>query len=130
MRLESIVRTSAAVTETRSRLAKIALLAGMLRELRPDEVPVAVAYLSGELPQGAIGVGWASLRDLPPPAPEPSLQLIEADAAVSRTAGVKASQVRRAAMLSGDLGVVAAALAAQGPTGLGHFRLTVLRPIQ
>ena len=30
--------------------------------------PVAVVYLSGYLPQGTIGVGWAALRELPPPA--------------------------------------------------------------
>ena len=30
-----------------------------------DEVPIAVAYLSGTLPHAPIGVGWAALRELP-----------------------------------------------------------------
>src|SRR5437899_142626 len=66
--LEEIVRTSAAIAETSARLTKIDRLASLLRRLRADELPIAVAYLSAELPQGTIGVGWASLRDLPPPA--------------------------------------------------------------
>ena len=46
---------------------------------------MAVAYLSGELPQGTIGVGWAALRELPPPAePPPTLELLEVDTALSR----------------------------------------------
>jgi DNA ligase-1 len=85
MLLEEIAGTSASVAGTRGRLAKIERLAGCLRRARPDEVPVAVAYLSGELPQGSIGVGWAALRDLPPPASgPPSLELLEVDRAFGR----------------------------------------------
>ena len=43
------------------------MLAAALREAGPLEVPIAVAYLSGELPQRQIGVGWAALRDGFPP---------------------------------------------------------------
>jgi DNA ligase-1 len=184
MRLEAIVRTSAAVTETPSRLAKIVLLAGVLRDLRPDEVPVAVAYLSGELPQGSIGVGWASLRGVPPPAASPTLELLDVDAvltrllttagkgsqasrrqelaglfssateheqrfltallagelrqgalegvmveAVAKAAGLPARDVRRALMLTGSLGTVAASALGEGPTGLARFGLTVLQPV-
>ena len=50
----------------------------------PDEVAIAVAYLSGVLPQGTVGVGWAALRDLPAPPAGPTLELLEVDAAVSR----------------------------------------------
>jgi len=84
MLLDEIARTSAAVGETRARLEKIDRLAACLGKLRPDEVAVAVAYLSGELPQGSIGVGWASLRDLPSPSDSPSLELLEVDAALGR----------------------------------------------
>ena len=85
MLLDEIARTSTAVAETPARLAKIERLAVCLRRLRPREVPIAVAYLSGVLPQGTIGVGWASLRDLPSPAqPPPALELLEVDTALDR----------------------------------------------
>ena len=45
------------------RLAKIGHLAECLRRLEPEEIPVAVAYLCGELPQGRIGIGWSMLKD-------------------------------------------------------------------
>ena len=82
MLLDELARTSAVVAETRARLAKTRLLADCLAQLRPDEVPVAVAYLSGELPHAPIGVGWAALRDPPTPAAEPRLELLEVDAAL------------------------------------------------
>ena len=47
-----------------------------------------MAYLSGELRQRRTGVGWASLRDVPPPAAEPSLHVREVDAALERLAGL------------------------------------------
>jgi ATP-dependent DNA ligase I len=182
--LEEVARTSAAVTGTSSRLAKVEHLADLLRRLHPDEVRVAVRYLSGDLPQGTIGVGWASLRDLPPPAPTPSLEILDVDAAfsaigstagtgsqairhraladlfgrateterpflrallmgelrqgalegvmveaVAKAAGLPGSSVRRAAMLSGDLGAVAAAALAEGEQGLGRFRLQLFQPL-
>jgi DNA ligase-1 len=55
-----------------------------LRSATPDEAPIAVAYLSGELPQRQIGVGWAALRDAPPPAAEPSLTIADVDSAFTR----------------------------------------------
>jgi DNA ligase-1 len=184
VKLAEIVSTSEDIGETRSRNAKTELLAARLRDLRPEEVRVAVAYLSGRLPQGTIGVGWASLRDRPQPAAEPTLELLEVDAALERiraaagkgsqnarreelsallgaatepeqaflgrllmgelrqgalegsvvegvaaAAGVPAARVRRALMLEGDLGTVAAAALADGEAGLDRFRLTVLRPV-
>src|SRR5947207_2591922 len=82
--LEGVARTSAAVAGTSARLAKIHQLADFLRGLRPEEVRVAVHYLSGELPQGTVGVGWAALRDLPPSAATASIELLEVDAILSR----------------------------------------------
>src|SRR5689334_1368588 len=61
--LSEIAEVSRTVAGTSARLAKIEMLAGALRAAGPLEVPVAVAYLSGELPQRQIGVGWAALRD-------------------------------------------------------------------
>jgi DNA ligase-1 len=85
MSLAAIAATSAAVAATSSRLAKIELLASCLLPLVPAEVPIAVAYLSGELPGGALGVGWAAMRGLPPPAPAPpTVTLLETQASLGR----------------------------------------------
>jgi DNA ligase 1 len=85
MLLDELARTSQAVAATSARSAKVAALADCLRQLRPDEVPVAVAYLAGALPHEPIRVGWAALRDLPPPARGPAVvELAEVDAALRR----------------------------------------------
>ena len=84
MLLAELVDASAAVSATRSRLAKIAVLAGCLRRAAPGEIAIATRYLSGELRQRRTGVGWASLRDLPAVAAEPTLQLAEVDSAFAR----------------------------------------------
>jgi DNA ligase 1 len=92
MLLHEIARTSVDVAATSSRLAKVSLLAATLGQASPEEVPVAVAYLSGVLPQGTIGVGWAALRNLPSAAaPPPTLEILDVDAAASRIAGIAGS---------------------------------------
>jgi DNA ligase-1 len=77
-----IVAASRDVAASSSRLAKTERLADCLRGLAPTEVGVAVAYLSGQLPQGRIGIGGAALRDARPgsAADAPSLTLADADA--------------------------------------------------
>jgi ATP-dependent DNA ligase I len=82
--LADLTATSEAVSQTRARTAKIERLAETLRRLGPDEVAVGVAYLSGELRQRQIGVGYRSLRDLPAPAQTATLQVAEVDAACER----------------------------------------------
>jgi DNA ligase-1 len=82
--LAELVTTSAAVTATRSRLAKVAALADCLRRAEPGEMAIVVSYLSGELRQRRAGVGWAALRDLPAPAAAPSLEVAEVDRAFAR----------------------------------------------
>ena len=47
MLLHDLVATSNAVAQTSARLQKVALLADLLRRLSPDEIPVAIGYLSG-----------------------------------------------------------------------------------
>jgi DNA ligase-1 len=96
--LADLAATSSAVGATSKRLAKVDLLADALRRLAPDEIVPGVAYLSGELRQRQIGVGWAALRDQPPPAPTPSLTLREVDATFGRigeTTGAGSQAVRR-----------------------------------
>ena len=57
--------------------------AGAGAEDDPKLVAVVVSWLSGELPQRQIGVGWAALRSLPPRRTEPSLTVLQVDAAFS-----------------------------------------------
>ena len=185
MLLHEIAQASRDVAATSARLAKIARLADCLAQASAAEIPIAVAYLSGELPQGTIGVGWASLRELPPFAEPPAtLELLEVDAAMSRlqaisgrgsqaarraeiahlfgssteleqrflssllagelrqgalegvmtdavarAGGIPATEVRRAAMLAGDLPTVAEVALTRGRADLAEFRLTPLRPV-
>ncbi len=185
MLLTEIAEVSRAVATTGARLAKIETLAAALREAGPVEVPIAVAYLSGELPQRQIGVGWATLRDGFTPADTPALTLSEVDSgfsaigavcgkgsasarkalvgelfgratedeqrflvgllsgelrqgalegvmteAVARAASVPVAEVRRAMMLRGSLGVVAAAALSGGSAALQAFGLEVGRPVR
>jgi ATP-dependent DNA ligase I len=81
MRLRELTDVSAAVAATRSRKAKTEAIGALLAGAAPDEIAAAVAFLSGRLTQRQIGVGWAQLREPPPPADEPSLTVGEVDAA-------------------------------------------------
>ncbi len=83
MRLAVIVSASRSVASASGRLEKIARLAECLREAAPGEVPVVVAWLSGELAQGRIGVGPAAVRAALPDAAASSATLTVAD--VERT---------------------------------------------
>jgi ATP-dependent DNA ligase I len=184
--LADLVDTSRAVGATSGRREKVDLLAAALRRLSPDEVPAGVAFLSGELRQRQIGVGWAALRDAPSGGDGTSdltvaeldraferigacggpgsvaerrrllgevmaragdgeheflVRLLSGDLrqgalagvmteAVARAAGVPAPAVRRALMLRGDLGAVAAVALDRGEAGLAELRLQVGRPLQ
>jgi DNA ligase 1 len=92
--------TSIAVAATSKRLAKVDLLATALRGLRgaePETIQAGAAYLAGELRQRQIGVGWASLADLPAPAAEPTLTVGDVDARLAEigTQSGPGSQARR-----------------------------------
>lgn len=88
MLLHELAVTSQALAVEPARNAKIALLAGYLGTLGPDELPAAVALLSGESRRMRVGVGPAGLRDLPPPAAEPELGVLEAQDALAALAAV------------------------------------------
>jgi DNA ligase-1 len=101
MRFADIAATSAAITATSARRGKIDLLAVALRGLAPEEIEAGAAYLAGELRQRQIGVGWAGLRDLPPPAALPTLSVFQVDGALAEI-GAQAgagSQARRRGLL-------------------------------
>lgn len=50
--LADLAAVSRRVSGTASRLAKIRELAGCLRRLTPDEIPIAIAFLTSETRQG------------------------------------------------------------------------------
>jgi ATP-dependent DNA ligase I len=103
--LIDVATTSAEVGGSASRLAKIARIADLLGRAASDPMLVAimVSWLSGELPQRQIGVGWAALRSLPSPAAQPSLTVTGVDATFSTIGAVsgKGSQARRAELVAG-----------------------------
>ncbi|MGZ4469046.1 MAG: ATP-dependent DNA ligase [Nocardioidaceae bacterium] len=106
MLLTDLVEASRAVGATRSRTAKIAALAGALGAAAPDEVETVTAYLSGTLRQRRTGLGWRGLTDLPPPAAEPSLSVLEVHTTfeeISAVAGA-GSKGRRDALVAGLFG--------------------------
>jgi len=111
MLLQEVAETSAAVAGTGARGAKVELLAACLRRCGPDEVGIAAAFLSGELRQRQIGVGYASLRDEQPPAGASSLTLAEVDQACERIGAVAGpgSQGERRRLLAGLMGRATAA---------------------
>ena len=112
MLLAEVVRTSEAVASTPARSAKVAALAALLRRLDPGEVEAAVAFLTGRLRQGKIGVGWATLRAVDPtPAAEPSIAVLDLDAAAGalQSLGGAGSAAARRAVLDDLFGRATAA---------------------
>lgn len=186
MRLAAVVDASTRVAQTSGRLAKRDAIAACLRGASPDEVEIAVAYLAGEIRQGRIGIGYATLAaQRGTPAAQPTLALGEVDAALARIAttsgkgsaaaragllrelfdratadeqdflirllvgelrqgalegvmieaiasasGVPVADVRRAAMVAGNLRVVARAALSEGAQGLVPFAVALHRPVQ
>ena len=101
MRFTTVVETSNAVAATSSRKQKVALLAECLAGLPEAETRAGVGFLAGEPRQRPLGVGWAMLRELPPPADEPSLEVTDVDAAFDHVAALSGSgsaAARRAAV--------------------------------
>jgi len=88
--LAELVRVSNQVAATSSRLAKIRELAAFLGVLEPAEVDVALPYLSGDIRQGRLAVGYAALQSArTAAAAAPSLNLFEIDAAFHKLKSVK-----------------------------------------
>ncbi len=107
MDLQDLVETSRKIADTSRRLEKIDLLAGFLRKLGPGEIPIAISYLSGNLRQGKIGIGYAAIRDAGCTAPSSSqpLTLAEVDSIFGQIAAVSGpgSSARRAELIRGML---------------------------
>ncbi len=106
MQLRELADVSNAVAGARGRLDKIGKLAQLLKEAAPEEVRLAVAFLSGALLQGRIGIGWSivSQSRAVAPAMESSLSLSETHHAFDRIASTKgAGATRLRAQLLSDL---------------------------
>ncbi|MFI8519847.1 ATP-dependent DNA ligase [Streptomyces sp. NPDC085481] len=117
MLLARVAEVSGQVAATSARSRKIGALAELFSEAAPEESPLVIAYLSGRLPQGRIGVGWSVLKHLVPPAVEPAehptLTLAGTDATMTELAAVSGAgaQARRAGLVHGLM--AAATLAEQ-----------------
>jgi ATP-dependent DNA ligase I len=114
VRLAELVDASAAVAATPARNAKVAALAELIGRAEPDEIGPVVRWLSGELTQRQIGVGWALLRDgggapeelaelaaETPAAPGPALSVADVEAAfgaIGELRGAGSVGARRAAV--------------------------------
>jgi DNA ligase-1 len=103
--LNALVVTSNHVAATSGRLAKIKLLADLLKQASPDEIELAIAYMSGTIRQSRVGVGWATLQKAKSHAGTSSrLQLRDVDATleqISTTSGKGSSSEKQ--RLLGDL---------------------------
>jgi ATP-dependent DNA ligase I len=99
-RLADLVALSARVAGTSSRLAKVREIAALLRRLDPDEIEIAIPHLSGELRQGKLVLGYATLHSVKGnPASAPNLTIREIDSAFQDLKSVKgkgAAAVRHA----------------------------------
>jgi DNA ligase 1 len=106
LKLQELVRASREVTETRSRTAKIERFARVVAELDPNEIEIAIGFLSGEPRQGRLGVGGATLSRLSgaAAAAESTATLADVDTTLERvaTASGKGSSGERDRLL-GDL---------------------------
>jgi DNA ligase-1 len=92
-RLADLVETSDTVAETAGRLAKVRMLAGRLRGLDAGEIAIGAQYLSGTVPQGRLGIGYAVLRAASDGAPaiEPSLTIADVDRTLAEIAVMRGS---------------------------------------
>ena len=103
MLLSEIVETSAAVRSTRARSKKIATLADLLRDISPEDAPIAVSYLSGQPLQDRLGAGYATVYAVDEePATEAALTLVEVDATLAELAATsgQGSKAAKAALVS------------------------------
>ncbi len=103
-----VAAVSSAVAATRSRRDKTRKIADLLERVDRSDLPVVVSYLTGSLPQGRIGIGYATLSAVrSPAATAASLRVGDVDAAltsIASTAGPGSGR-RRAEILTELMGV-------------------------
>jgi DNA ligase-1 len=96
-----LAATTEDVRALSGRKAKVERLAAALQALAVEERAAGAGYLAGAPRQRVLGVGWASLKELPPAAAEPSLSVAEVDEAFEALAalsGAGSQAARRAAL--------------------------------
>ncbi|MFQ5555534.1 MAG: ATP-dependent DNA ligase [Acidimicrobiia bacterium] len=186
MLFADLAATSDDLASSGRRTDKRDRLAATLRSVARHDLPAAVTFLSGEIPGGSVGVGFAALRDVTAPAADDASLTIRdvsrmldgvrsTTGAGSKTArrealvgllaaatapeqdllrgllgggvrqgalqgimieaiaeafGADPALVRRALMLSGDIGRVATSAAAGGDVDLALYRLSLFSPLQ
>ncbi len=59
----NLVKVSEKVASTSSKKEKVSLLAKFLKLAGGKEITLTAAYLSGRIPQGRLGIGWATLQE-------------------------------------------------------------------
>jgi DNA ligase 1 len=99
----TLVATSQRVALSPARTTKIRELAELLGALPADEIEIATDYLAGEMPQGRIGIGYATLAaaNATPAAAAATLPIAEVDRHLALLAGTRGagSAPRRAQRL-------------------------------
>lgn len=109
MKLARVVETWAEAKATRSRKAKTAALARCLDE-SGSHLPIVASWLSGEMPQGRIGVGMSLLvtvreaADVAPEAPEVSVAEVHATLSRIKEVAGAGSKAERLDLLAGLYG--------------------------
>ncbi|MFF1876350.1 ATP-dependent DNA ligase [Leifsonia sp. NPDC058230] len=126
MLLDALVNTADAVASTRSRLAKVDALAGLLTKLEPDEIAPAVGFVVGKPRQGRVGVGWRGVAAaMGEPATASSLTIADLDALLDRLAA--ASGAGSAGDRSRELGDFTARATGREQEFLGRVLLGEMR---
>lgn len=62
MQLQQLVRLAARLRATTRKTEKISLLADFLKQTAGPETALSALYLTGNLPQGRMGIGWQTLK--------------------------------------------------------------------
>jgi DNA ligase-1 len=91
--LAELVGASQRVGASAARKVKVRELSSLLRALAPDEIDTGVHYLSGEIPQGKFGVGFAAVRAAAsaPAANAGTLAIAEVDQRLNELAAIRGS---------------------------------------
>ncbi len=60
--LKDLVEVSERVGSPTRKKERISLLANFLKVARGREITLAATYLSGQIPHGRLGIGWATIQ--------------------------------------------------------------------